>query len=1834
MPFVGNKKPMSQVQVHLYIFFLPKTRRREVNCQNCTTSDPREAMPVIKLDVKDWIPDSGAPNCMRCRSQFTCFFRRHHCRFCGFVACWQCSNQQVEGARICNTCFTKWEGEKVRISTLLESPALGKVKNLSPTVQYSSSRRGDGSVLTSPRINSSRKNLDTMYGSPRLDAKLGGKPNPPILSQYKNTAGIKFKPNDAMVVIDPFSTGAVVVAEIIARGCKVIRVFSDSYPEHIVNLVLDGVPVEYVETVTHTGDLVKTLSSLMTLKKKWNLLGVVAGCETGVDLADAVSEGLDLLTNGTEGSDCRRNKFLMNEKVRAAGIPAVKQARASSIQQVEQFLAQLGPNFKIVIKPVSSGGNDGVCVCTNTEDVRQKFGVLMGNKNLLGKINSEVVLQEFLEGKEYVVDCVSREGLHKCVAVWEYEKKKANGGDFVCFGNRTKFGDWPRTQELAKYTFKVLDALGIQNGPAHAEVMFTPQGPRLIEVGARCHGGEGNWVPLARKVWGYTQVDGVVDVWLNPKGFSARPTLPLRCGVLGLKADLVCWKAGILKEYGRLSELQSLPSFFGIDMLAKPGEKIELTVDSITTPGAVRLCHESDEQLETDYQKLRDLEKNGLFAQSLHSLPVVRLEPCLVQVRVVDEEPPSLTCPDTVVRAPPGHPGWSGVLTSGFFFTDNLPAQAVSYFSVPVPAPLDLTGPQSFHVLTHSVQDAGGNTGYCQFRVWVLGGELTPAHSHCNNTTMAPPAPLVPWAPPSTLACPAETPPVLLSSLPKTHFYDPSAGTRGGSVWGVSVGKQARLWALPPHPCQALTWRDCRVGGSGNATSWWGGCPACADCPPWLSLSLQPLLADPDGGVPFSLPSNGRRTFRGGWRATATCNETGVATGSPGAWVELKLPNCSLRLLDDLPPVAYSWAAGERPQLTDATSGPSRREAAAPVPAPLPGALLPLLAQLLPFWVDSVGLEHITFLNANQSTRQVTAQEQLLTYDIIFSTNHSVFESGQTAAGVVGALVRERAAELWLADQPPGWSAPAPLEQLDYLTSLYTHHLRMLALFLHLVPKLGTNSFELQAYDESGNSQLFTLALLLFDRVPPSFANCPSGTLALRARGCAGGGGCVLENLTLAFGDNYYLAPSYGGGLSQRNGTALVSWGRVAAGSSVSHTTVVSDEAGNNASCTVRALVLDDDVTRNDSAAGAPCPPATLVVRAPYPGPLPTTGLPWGCLAGLGQARVTVTDLATNAPPVPSSGPAAAFLPCQYRVYARGGHINTTDGQTPASSCEFGISVLAPFPAPSLQLLLLRATLTYNGSFLRASFSYTTLTGYPYVATVLPSWSPPPDHLLTSSTAMHYTLSLGRLASDCKVTKLNLSIPYEVQCYGLNETVSNIEGGCSVAALQEARLRLSAWRLCELRTYRNRVKVTVLPVNETYALQFLAVSSLRRGVRADPGARLETGAPPDLQAGVTARLCYLCYVLPNSSSRPAPERVALSAAHGDPVLTVNGSARSLELLGGVHNILAFCANLSANDTLPEGWGSLNISLTLYLALSYNHITKLANSGDTDSGDEGLVTEAALLPGLWHHQSWLHTVLSAKAADGAGVAQSAVGAQRKATAAAIAGLVGGVVAAVAGLAVLLLLAYLFLQRRRRDSPDQTVQDAPPPCAHEIMFPPLYQRFPVLEATNFSGHHQLSHKEEKEKEEEQGGAGRGKDTPLDPLHSLTPVDPLDPLDTSAGFINFRISFDGVQPGAPADLGEDAWLEGEVGENGSGGGEGREREGGERESREREGEALGRHSEHDQSASVLVPASTQEGQSRSSLKDFDTPRETDAFETIETCDSDSALTHNAVDEEPGSI
>jgi len=61
----------------------------------------------------EWIPDESVDKCMGCQAKFTMFLRKHHCRVCGGIFCWRCSDhklvlKQSDGpVRVCVSCFNK-----------------------------------------------------------------------------------------------------------------------------------------------------------------------------------------------------------------------------------------------------------------------------------------------------------------------------------------------------------------------------------------------------------------------------------------------------------------------------------------------------------------------------------------------------------------------------------------------------------------------------------------------------------------------------------------------------------------------------------------------------------------------------------------------------------------------------------------------------------------------------------------------------------------------------------------------------------------------------------------------------------------------------------------------------------------------------------------------------------------------------------------------------------------------------------------------------------------------------------------------------------------------------------------------------------------------------------------------------------------------------------------------------------------------------------------------------------------------------------------------------------------------------------------------------------------------------------------------------------------------------------------------------------------------------------------------------------------------------------------------------------------------------------------------
>jgi hypothetical protein len=128
-----------------------------------------------------------------------------------------------------------------------------------------------------------------------------------------------------------------------------------------------------------------------------------------------------------------------------------------------------------------------------------------------------------VSGQEYVIDGVSRDGEHKIVAIWAYDRRACNGASFVCFGQRLLTMDDPHCLELVAYQKQVLDALGIRNGPSHGEVKWCGGEPVLVEVGARCHGVEGAWIESAQRAFGANQAQVTADLYRDPSLFDAVP---------------------------------------------------------------------------------------------------------------------------------------------------------------------------------------------------------------------------------------------------------------------------------------------------------------------------------------------------------------------------------------------------------------------------------------------------------------------------------------------------------------------------------------------------------------------------------------------------------------------------------------------------------------------------------------------------------------------------------------------------------------------------------------------------------------------------------------------------------------------------------------------------------------------------------------------------------------------------------------------------------------------------------------------------------------------------------------------------------------------------------------------------------------------------------------------------------------------------------------------------------------------------------------------------------------------------------------------------------------
>ena len=406
-----------------------------------------------------------------------------------------------------------------------------------------------------------------------------------------------------IAIVDAYSSGNLLAPEFKNRGLKCIHIQSmPKVPPAAESSFCLG---DFAANIIHTGNIEETLVAC----GHYPLLCLVAGSETGVELADILSGRLGLLSNGEIFSKARRDKFEMVTQVQKNGVRTIPSFKTKTYDEAWRWVEEIS-GWPIVIKPLRSAGTDSVSICSSKQELRDIFNSTLGRHDQFGAIINELLIQKRMDGSEYIVDTVSCRGKHHVTNVWLIVKGTHNGGDFVCDYNQLLHYHQAVEYNLLDYTFRVINSLGIRHGPAHTELLLTADGPILIETASRLHGA--GFPIYSQECVGYSQVDLTVDAYVDEQAFQSKTQFPYQLQKNLVIVELISEVEGELKAVPFRGQIEALPSFHSMK-LDDIGSMIKKTIDVFTSPGHVVLMHSDPEVIWRDYRFLRKLEKNGLY---------------------------------------------------------------------------------------------------------------------------------------------------------------------------------------------------------------------------------------------------------------------------------------------------------------------------------------------------------------------------------------------------------------------------------------------------------------------------------------------------------------------------------------------------------------------------------------------------------------------------------------------------------------------------------------------------------------------------------------------------------------------------------------------------------------------------------------------------------------------------------------------------------------------------------------------------------------------------------------------------------------------------------------------------------------------------------------------------------------------------------------------------------------------------------------------------------------------------------------------------------------------
>ena len=416
-----------------------------------------------------------------------------------------------------------------------------------------------------------------------------------------------------IIVVECISTGKNYIGDIVNRGYNpVVLHLKDSdtedgekFGEHVLE-EYKMIPYEF-DMIYEKDTFKETLEEV----QKFNPLLVVPGNERGVILATRLSYELGLLGNSIENLDAMTLKNEMHNRLAERGLRSIKGKVIHSLDEALEFYDE--ENLKeVVIKPTYSAGSASVRICLNRDEMIDSIKHLFDKVNYYGDKIDELLVQERINGVEYIVNTVTHKGIHRVTLVWKYNKVRTSEGAIVYDScetvNELSLGE----AEMVEYAYKVADALEIQYGPVHGEYMIDEKGPVLIEVNCRPCGG-GMPADFLDLISGQHETDSILDSYLKPKCFFDELKKNYKLYSHGTLKFFITPKNMIVRSSPIVNIEKKLKAFHESTLINTTYNDMffQKTEDLNTAAGYAFLVHKEKSAVDHDLNFLRDVERHA-----------------------------------------------------------------------------------------------------------------------------------------------------------------------------------------------------------------------------------------------------------------------------------------------------------------------------------------------------------------------------------------------------------------------------------------------------------------------------------------------------------------------------------------------------------------------------------------------------------------------------------------------------------------------------------------------------------------------------------------------------------------------------------------------------------------------------------------------------------------------------------------------------------------------------------------------------------------------------------------------------------------------------------------------------------------------------------------------------------------------------------------------------------------------------------------------------------------------------------------------------------------------